>query len=69
MTYTIKWFAENDDKSGYLGNLSSALVAHPTGGKLDLGGGMFSNLEDVITADEEAKARTTSEKKPVFDSY
>jgi dTDP-glucose 4,6-dehydratase len=61
LTDTIKWFSENDDKSGYWGNLSSALVAHPTGGNLALGGGMFSNLQDMITADEEAKARSTGE--------
>jgi hypothetical protein len=30
LTDTIKWFSENDDKSGYWGNMSSALVAHPT---------------------------------------
>ena len=30
---TIEWYTKNDDASGYWGNLSGALVAHPTGGK------------------------------------
>jgi dTDP-D-glucose 4,6-dehydratase len=30
---TIDWYSRNDQNSGYWGNLSSALIAHPTGGK------------------------------------
>ena len=33
---TINWYSCNDQNSGYWGNLSGALIAHPTGGKPSL---------------------------------
>ena len=47
---TIEWYTKNDDQSGYWGNLSGALVAHPTGGKPNLVGEVYQNLEDMMVS-------------------
>jgi len=62
---------KNDDASGYWGNLSGALVAHPTGSKPGLVGELYSNLEDMMAADEADKKAATSDgdKEPVFLVY
>ena len=65
---TIEWYTKNDDRSGYWGNLSGALVAHPTGGKPGVVGEVYSNLEDMMAADE-AAAKDEGEKAPVFLVY
>ena len=62
---TIAWYSENDDKSGYWGNLSGALVAHPTGGKPSVVGEVYSSLEEMLAAESEP----AKEKKPVFLVY
>ena len=69
---TIEWYTKNDDQSGYWGNLSGALVAHPTGGKPKLVGVMYQNLEDMMAADEAEKKQssaTTGESTPMFLVY
>jgi len=68
---TIEWYTKNDDKSGYWGNLSGALVAHPTGGKPEMAGEMYSNLEDMMNTDESASkaAAEDGKKLPVFLVY
>lgn len=70
---TIEWYTKNDDKSGYWGNLSGALVAHPTGGKPSTVGEVYQNLEDLMAARDaeaaSAAAEAGGEKKPVFLVY
>jgi len=65
---TIEWYTKNDDASGYWGNLSGALVAHPTGGKPGVVGEVYSSLEDMMAADE-AAAKDEGEKAPMFLVY
>ena len=65
---TIEWYTKNDDQSGYWGNLSGALVAHPTGGKPAVVGEAYSNLEDMMATDE-AALKKQGEKAPVFLVY
>jgi len=69
---TIAWYTKHDEKSGYWGNLSGALVAHPTGGKPSAAGEVYQNLEDMMAAsDAEAagNAGAGGEKKPIFLVY
>ena len=65
---TIEWYTKNDDASGYWGNLSGALVAHPTGGKPGVVGEVYSSLEDMMAADE-AAAKDEGKKAPMFLVY
>lgn len=62
---TIEWYSKNDDKSGYWGNLSGALVAHPTGGKPSVGAEIYQSMEDLLAA----QAKMEAEGKPVFLVY
>jgi UDP-glucose 4,6-dehydratase len=67
---TIEWYTKNDDQSGYWGNLSGALVAHPTGGKSSVAGEVYQNLEDMMAADKAVEAAAEgADKKPVFLVY
>ena len=65
---TIEWYTKNDDKSGYWGNLSGALVAHPTGGKPSVSSNVYEDIHEMMaaTAGEEKPA---SDGKPVFLVY
>ena len=71
----VDWYTANGEQSGYWGNLSGALVAHPTGGKPSVVGTVYQNLEDLVAghaAEEAAKNGVVvdaSEEKPVFLVY
>ena len=68
---TIEWYTKNDEKSGYWGNLSGALVAHPTGGKTAVVGEVYSNLEDMMAgaAIDGPDEGGDEDKKPTFLVY
>ena len=68
---TIEWYTKNDDMSGYWGNLSGALVAHPTGGIPAVMGQAQYTLKDMMAADEtDAQAISgNGENNPVFLVY
>jgi UDP-glucose 4,6-dehydratase len=68
---TIEWYTKNDEKSGYWGNLSGALVAHPTGGKTAVVGEVYSNLEDMMAgaAIDGPDEGGDEAKKPTFLVY
>ena len=70
---TIDWYTNNGQASGYWGNLSGALVAHPTGGKPQLEGEVYQSLEEMMAAQERERAAEREEgkgeKKPLFLVY
>ena len=73
--FNLRPYSEaNGQQSGYWGNLSGALVAHPTGGKPSTVGTVYQNLEDLVAAKEAEEAAKSGvvaagEKKPVFLVY
>ena len=44
----IQWYSKSDEE-GYWGNLSGALVAHPTGGKPTAAGSVYQNIEELMS--------------------
>jgi UDP-glucose 4,6-dehydratase len=66
---TIEWYTKNGQGSGYWGNLSGALVAHPTGGKPTLEGEVYQSLEEMMAAQERGGEEGKGEKKPMFLVY
>ena len=71
---TIDWYTKNGQASGYWGNLSGALVAHPTGGKPRVEGEVYQSLEEMMAAQERERAMEPEmgrgrEKKPIFLVY
>ena len=59
---TIGWYTKNGQGSGYWGNLSGALVAHPTGGKPTLEGEVYQSLEEMMAAQERGGEEGKGEK-------
>jgi len=66
---TIEWYTKNGQGSGYWGNFSGALVAHPTGGKPTLEGEVYQSLEEMMAAQERGGEEGKGEKKPMFLVY
>ena len=67
---TIEWYTKNDEQSGYWGNISGALVAHPTGGQVQaVVGNLFQNVEDMLEAHPPAPESAAGEKPVSFLVY
>ena len=68
---TIEWYVENDESSGYWGDVSGALLAHSTGStQANILGDVYSTLAEMTASEkEEEEAAKYEEKKPVFLVY
>ena len=66
---TIEWYTTNDEESGYWGNISGALKAHPAVHHSKFEGEVYSNVREIIKGDAASRVDVGDLKPPIFLVY